>query len=88
MFENWIFLGENMNNENTNLHDYTTIQNNQGDIIGVGVYGDSNIIAKNIRVDNLIVDLRSFGLELLHPDYFKQHDNVEENVEIGTEVFH
>jgi tetratricopeptide (TPR) repeat protein len=69
-----------MNNENTNLHNHTTIQNNQGDIIGVGVYGDNNLIAKNIRVDNLIVDLRSFGLELLHPDYFKQHDNVEENV--------
>jgi tetratricopeptide (TPR) repeat protein len=56
------------------------INHNNGDIIGVGIHGNNNIIAKNVHIDQLILETRSFGLELLHPDYFEQHQKVEENV--------
>ena len=63
-----------------NTSDTFGISHNTGDIIGVGIHGNNNIIAKNVHVDQLVLEIRSFGLELLHPDYFKQHQKVEENV--------
>src|SRR6476660_5746324 len=64
-----------MNNQDDfNIHD------NSGDVIGIGIRGSNNVIARNLHIDSLIVNLRPFGLELLHPDYFEQHKKVEENI--------
>lgn len=64
-----------MNNQDDfNIHD------NSGDVIGIGIRGSNNVIARNLHIDSLIVNLRPFDLELLHPDYFEQHKKVEENI--------
>jgi hypothetical protein len=62
------------NQDNFDIHD------NTGDVIGIGIHGNNNMIAKNIHIDSLIVNLRPFGLELLRPDYFEHHKKVEENI--------
>ena len=56
------------------------IHDNMGDVIGIGIHGNNNIIAKNMHIDSLIVNLRPFGLELLRPDHFEHHKKVEENI--------
>lgn len=48
-----------------------------GDVIGVGVNGNGNIIWKNVRiVINEFAD--SCGLTLIHPNFFKEHSNTDE----------
>ena len=51
----------------------TDINHVGGDVIGVGIQGSNNIIAKNIQIGKLIQEIRSLGLELLDPLYFEQH---------------
>jgi tetratricopeptide (TPR) repeat protein len=58
----------------------TDISHVGGDVIGVGVQGSNNIIAKNIQIGKLIEETRSLGLELLDPLYFEQHKKVGDNV--------
>ena len=63
-----------------NNQDDFEIHDNMGDVIGIGIQRSNNIIAKDIHIDSLIVNLRPFGLELLRPDYFEHHKKVEENI--------
>ncbi len=63
-----------------NNQDDFEIHDNMGDVIGIGIQGNNNIIAKNIHIDSLVLNLRSFGLEILRPDYFEHHKKVEENI--------
>lgn len=58
----------------------TDINHVGGDVIGVGIQGSNNIIAKNIQIGKLIQEIRSLGLELLDPLYFEQHKKIEDNV--------
>ena len=50
-----------------------------GDIIGVGVDPTGNIIGKNIIIT--INEARSFGLFLIHPNFFKENSDTDANFE-------
>jgi tetratricopeptide (TPR) repeat protein len=60
--------------------DHTTIQNNQGDVIGIGIGGDGNIISKNVYVFYNEV-LNECGLTFLYPNYFNEHKNISKDLE-------
>ena len=54
------------------------IEDNQGDVIGVGVDGSGNIIGKNISV--IINEFsQDCGLSFIPPNYFKENTNTDEN---------
>ncbi len=66
---------------NGERHDETKIgiTNTQGDIIGVGVDGDGNIITKEFSV--VINEYQEdCGLTLIHPKHFKENTDIKENV--------
>ena len=55
-----------------------TISESQGDVIGVDVDGNGNIIGKNISV--VINEFsEGHGLTLIHPNYFKENTDTEED---------
>ena len=61
-------------------------ETNQGDNIGIGVSGNSNIIGKNINV--VIEEVkRYYGLNLLPLDYFNTHKSTENDFRIGRTAF-
>jgi tetratricopeptide (TPR) repeat protein len=54
------------------------IQNTKGDVIGIGVSGDGNIIGKDINI--VINEAQSYGLTLLSASYFKEHKSTEQDL--------
>jgi tetratricopeptide (TPR) repeat protein len=54
------------------------IQNTSGDVIGIGVSGDGNIIGKDINI--VINEAQSYGLTLLSAIYFKEHKSTEQDL--------
>ncbi|HZD82494.1 MAG TPA: hypothetical protein VE076_06420, partial [Nitrososphaeraceae archaeon] len=54
------------------------IQNTGGDVIGIGVSGDGNIIGKDINI--VINEAQSYGLTLLSASYFKEHKSTEQDL--------
>jgi len=50
-----------------------------GDIIGYGVSGSGNIIGKDINI--IINQAQSYGLTLLHPNYFIDHTSSQQDLE-------
>ena len=58
------------------------IKENTGDIIGVGIVGSNNKIIKNIvNINKFIEETYSdCGLTLIHPNYFKENTDTEENL--------
>ena len=51
----------------------------EGDIIGYGVSGSGNIIGKDINI--VINQAQSYGLNLLHPNYFIDHTSSQQDLE-------
>ena len=49
------------------------IKNNQGDVIGVGIDGNGNIIGKDITV--VINQTYSYGLTMIRPNHFRDYSN-------------
>jgi tetratricopeptide (TPR) repeat protein len=65
--------------EDKHSSDKINVSNNVGDVIGVGV-GDGNIIGKNISI--VINEFsQDCGLTLIHPSYFNENNDVNENLE-------
>ncbi len=62
------------------------VQNNQGDTIGVGVYGNGNTIEKNITIFKNEV-LSECGLSFLYPNYFKENEDIREDIQKWNEGF-
>ena len=59
-------------------NDKSNISGNQGDIIGVGIDGNGNIIWKNVSI--VINELsQDCGLTLLPPNHFKENSDTIEN---------
>mgnify|MGYP003575444155 CR=1 FL=1 len=60
-------------------NDLLNIGNVSGDVIGFGIDGNGNIIGKNISI--VINQSRSYGLELLTSDRFKDYKSTEQDLE-------
>ena len=61
-------------------NDKINVTGNQGDIIGIGIDGNGNIIGKNVSI--VINELsQDCGLTLLHPNHFIENADTEENVQ-------
>jgi hypothetical protein len=60
--------------------------NNSGDTIGVDVVGNGNIIGKNITIfKNEVLD--ECGLTYLYPTYFKENEDISEDLQKWKEGF-
>ncbi|MER5174580.1 MAG: hypothetical protein ABJB76_07270 [Candidatus Nitrosocosmicus sp.] len=55
------------------------IKNNKGDLIGVGIDGNGNIIWKNVSI--VIEFSQDCGLTLLSPNHFIENSDIKEDVE-------
>ena len=61
-------------------NDKINVTGNQGDIIGIGIDGNGNIIGKNVSI--VINEFsQDCGLTLLHPNHFIENADTEENVQ-------
>jgi len=54
------------------------IQNVEGDVIGIGVSGNGNIIGKDITL--VMNQVQTFGLNLLSPNYFKEYKSGDQDI--------
>ena len=61
-----------------NITSSIDIQNTGGDVIGIGVSGDGNIIGKDVTI--VINEAQSYGLTLLSASYFKEHKSTEQDL--------
>ena len=58
------------------MNNSVSIKDNQGDVIGVNIDGNGNIIGKNIVIYQI---KRDFNLTYLTKEYFESHSNTDED---------